>query len=193
MFFLLNAYRAKSVDCFVITGTTVSLIIKPKKAINIANTKIDFAILFMLIPQARMTVISEFKLKLLSVITVANNTPIGIVITNTEGRWRIIIKNAILNGIPYIDICLINVIKVSEAKIIDVKTKTPIINISITCFKIYLSSSPICFNLKIIFFINLLNLFKIYPRKYYIIKILIWQCLQKIRKFCIGKRRFFLL
>ena len=33
------------------------------------------------------------------------------------------------------------VIKVSDAKMIDVKTHTPIINISIICLRIYLSSS----------------------------------------------------
>ena len=59
------------------------------------------------------------------------------------------IKNAILNGMPYMEICLINVINVSEANIMEVKTKTPMINISITCFKIYLSSNFKFFNLYI--------------------------------------------
>ena len=107
----------------------------------IEKIKIGFAILLIPIPQARITVISELKLKPFKVITVASKTPIGIVITKTEGKCRIIIKKAILNGTPYIEICLIRVIKASEANIIDVKTKTPITNISITCLRIYLSSN----------------------------------------------------
>ena len=141
MFFCPKAYNAKSVDCFVITGTIVSLMKKLINAITIANIKIGFAILFKPIPHALITVISELKLSPLRVITVESRTPIGIVITNTEGKCKMIIINAILNGIPYFEICLINVIKVSEAKMMDVNTKTPIINIVITCFKIYLSKS----------------------------------------------------
>ena len=107
----------------------------------IANINIGLAILFNPIPHARITVISELKLRAFSVITVDNKTPIGIVITNTDGKCRIIIIKAILKGMPYLEICFINVIKVSDAKMIEVKTKTPMIKTAITCFKIYLSRS----------------------------------------------------
>ncbi len=103
--------------------------------------KIGFAILFIPIPHERITVISELRLRLFKVITVDSKTPIGIVMTKTEGKCNIIIINASLNGIPYFAICLIKVIKVSDAKIMDVKTKTPIINIEIIWVKIYLSSN----------------------------------------------------
>ena len=109
--------------------------------LTIAKAKIGFAILFNPIPQARITVISELRLNPFNVITVASNTPIGIVITKTDGKCKMIIINAYLNGIPYLEICLIRVINVSEANIMDVNTNTPIINIVITCLKIYLSTS----------------------------------------------------
>ena len=48
---------------------------------------------------------------------------------------------AILKGIPYLEICFIKVMKVSDAKIIDVNTKTPIKNTAINCFNKYLSKS----------------------------------------------------
>jgi len=114
------------------TGTTVSLTRKLMNAIIIANIKIGLAILFIPMPQERITVISELKLSPFKVITVDKRTPIGIVITNTEGRCKIIIINAILKGIPYLAICLIKVIKVSDANIMEVNTNTPIINIEIT-------------------------------------------------------------
>ena len=114
---------------------------KLKIDITIAKIKIGFAILFKPIPQARITVISDFKLSPLSVITVARRTPIGIVITITCGRFRIIIIRATLNGMPKSEICLIRVMNVSDAKMIDVNTQTPIRNISIICLKIYLSSN----------------------------------------------------
>ena len=155
IFFCPNAHKARSLDCFVAIGTIVSFIKKLANDITIANTNIGFAIRFKPIPQERITVISEDKLNLLSVITVESKTPIGIVITNTDGKFKIIIINATLNGIPYIEICLINVMNVSDAKIIAVKTNTPIKNISITCFKMYLSSNlSFLYNL-IIFRINL--------------------------------------
>ena len=109
--------------------------------------KIGFAIRLMPMPQERITVISEFKLRLFSVITVESSTPIGIVMTKTEGKCRIIIIKASLKGIPYLAICLRSVRNVSEAKIIDVKMSTPIINREITCVSIYLSSSFSCLNL----------------------------------------------
>ena len=112
--------------------------------------KIGFAIRFSPIPQALMTVISEDKLNLFNVITVASKTPIGIVITITAGKFSKIIMNATLNGIPNFAICLINVMKVSEAKIIVVKTNTPIKNISMTCFRIYRSKIFVLFNLSFI-------------------------------------------
>ena len=90
-------------------------------------------------PHALITVNSEDKLNLFNVITVDNKTPIGIVKTTTPGRVNQTIKNATLNGIPNFAICLIKVIKVSEANIIVVKTNTPIKNISIPCLIIYLS------------------------------------------------------
>lgn len=119
---------------------------------DIANIKIGFAILFKPIPHARITVISDFKLNPFSVITVASRTPIGIVITIICGRFNTIIINATLNGIPNNEICLISVINVSEAKIIEVKTQTPIKNISITCFRIYLSKTEILLIFLIYFF-----------------------------------------
>ena len=140
MFFCPKAHNARSLDCLVITGTTVSLIKKLDNDIKIAKIKIGFAIRFKPIPQARITVISEDKLNLFKVITVANKTPIGIVITITEGKFNKIIINATLKGIPNFAICLIKVIKVSDAKMIVVKTNTPIKNISITCFEMYLSN-----------------------------------------------------
>ena len=123
----------------MVIGTIVSLIKKVKNAIKIAKIKIGLDILFMLIPQAFNIVISDCKHILLTTITVENNTLIGIVITITAGRFKRIIINAILKGIPYVDICFINEIKVSEAKIIEVKTIIPRTNTSITCFNIYLS------------------------------------------------------
>ena len=86
-----------------------------------AKAKIGFAILEMPMPQARSTVISEFKLNLFMVMTVAKRVEIGMVITKTCGRFRIIIIIAILNGMPNCVICFISCVKVSEAKIIDVK------------------------------------------------------------------------
>ena len=71
--------------------------------------------------------------------TVANKTLIGIVITITEGKFNKIIINAICTDIPYIEICFINEIKVSDANIIEVKTTIPRINTSIICRNIYLS------------------------------------------------------
>ena len=121
------------------TGTTLSLIKKLDNDIITAKIKIGFAILFNPIPHALITVISEDKLNLFNVITVASNTPIGIVITITDGKFNKIRMNATLNGIPNFAICLIKVIKVSDAKMIVVKTNTPIKNISMTCFKMYLS------------------------------------------------------
>ena len=85
-FFWLNATPASFVDNLVENGTIVSLIKKLIIHITIAKTKIGFAIRFKPIPQARITVISELKLKPLSVITVASKTPIGIVITKTSGK-----------------------------------------------------------------------------------------------------------
>ena len=70
----------------VITGTTVSFTIKLTLAITMANIKMGFEILFIPIPHARITVISELRLKLFNVITVASKTPIGIVITKTDGK-----------------------------------------------------------------------------------------------------------
>ena len=51
--------------------------------IKSAKINIGFAILFSPIPQALITVISDFKLSPFNVITVASKTPIGIVITIT--------------------------------------------------------------------------------------------------------------
>ena len=115
------------------------LIKKLNNDIKIAKIKIGFAILFKPIPQARITVISDAKLNLFNVITVASKTPIGIVITTTDGRFRIIIINATLNGIPKSEICFIRVMNVSDAKMIEVNTQTPIKNISTICFRMYLS------------------------------------------------------
>ena len=109
--------------------------------------KIGFAIRFKPIPHDLITVISELKLSPLSVITVDSKTPIGIVITNTDGKCRIIMIKAILKGIPYFAICFINVINVSDANIMEVKIKTPIINIEITCVNMYLSNRLNCLNL----------------------------------------------
>ena len=75
-----------------------------------------------------------------------------------------IIKNAILKGIPYLEICLISVMKVSEANIIDVNTKTPIMNMVITCFKMYLSKS---FILRYLIIDFMINFFKTFPQKNY--------------------------
>lgn len=124
----------------------LSFTTKQQTDIAIANINIGFAIRFNPIPQERKTVISDERLSLLSVITVANKTPSGIVITMIDGRFKMTILNATENGIPNIEICLISVIKVSEAKIIDVKIQTPIINTSITCERINLSRSFIFSN-----------------------------------------------
>ena len=81
-------------------GTIVSLI-STIISINITDKpKIGFAIFAILIPQERITVISELRQSLFIVITVENRQLIGIVITITEGRFKIIIIIAILNGIP---------------------------------------------------------------------------------------------
>ena len=135
-------------------GTILSLMKKLNIDITIAKIKIGFGILFNPIPHALITVISDARLSLFNVITVESKTPIGIVITITEGKFNKIIINATLNGIPNNDICLISVINVSDAKIIDVNTQTPIRNISITCFRMYLSRSVILF----IFSFNLSNM-----------------------------------
>ena len=92
-------------------------------------------------PQALITVISELKLSPFNVITVDSKTPIGIVITKTDGKCKIMIIKAILKGIPYLEICVISVMNVSEAKMIDVNTKTPIMNIIIALRYIYLKAS----------------------------------------------------
>ena len=123
------------------TGTIVSFMKKLARHITAANTNTGFAILLKPMPQALITVNSEARLSLLSVITVERSTPIGIVITNIDGKLNITSINATLNGIPYLAICLIKVINVSDANIIEVNTNTPIINISITCLRMYLSKS----------------------------------------------------
>ncbi len=66
--------------------------------------------------------------------------------------------NATLNGMPNFAICLIKVMNVSDAKMIVVKTKTPIKNISITCFKIYLSKIFTLLYLSLILSIILSNI-----------------------------------
>ena len=48
----------------------------------------------------------------------------------TRDTQSVLLK--ILKGIPNFAICFIKVIKVSDAKIIEVNTKIPIINIAIT-------------------------------------------------------------
>ena len=124
------------------------------------------AILLIPIPHDRNTVISELKLKLFSVITVDSRTPIGIDITKTDGKCRIMIINATLNGIPYFAICLKSVINVSDANIIDVKINTPIINMDITCVNIYLSSSFCLLNLCINSLISLVTKLLYHSPKY---------------------------
>ena len=89
---------------------------------------IDFDILSKLMPHAFRMVNSDCRHILLIVITDANSTLIGIVITITAGKLSIIIIKAIFIGIPYDEICFISVRNVSEAKMIEVKTITPSIN-----------------------------------------------------------------
>ena len=107
---------------------------------EIAKANAGFAILDSPIAHERMTVISELRLSLLIVITIENNTPIGIERTRIEGNFKTTMSIAILKGIPYIEICLIKEVKVSEANTIDVKITIPIKNTSRSCFEIYLSS-----------------------------------------------------
>ncbi|GBF22845.1 hypothetical protein tpqmel_0249 [Candidatus Gastranaerophilus sp. (ex Termes propinquus)] len=123
----------------MVAGTTSSFIKKPASAITTEKTSTGRAIRAIPMPQERRTVISEFKLSLLSVITTAKSVEIGIVITNTCGRFSIIIITAMLNGMPYAEICFMSCVKVSEAKIIEVKIMTPKIKISKTLLKMYLS------------------------------------------------------
>ena len=100
--FNVQEYIMTKIDIFsgFLGAGKTTLIKKLIKDMAIAKIKIGFAILFKPIPQARITVISDNKLKLFKVITVANKTPIGIVITKIAGRCNIIIISAILNGTP---------------------------------------------------------------------------------------------
>ena len=91
---------ARCFEVILVVGTITSLIKKLTRVITIAKAKIGFEILEILIPQALSTVISEFRLSLFIVITVAKRVEIGIVITNTCGRFRIIIISAMLKGMP---------------------------------------------------------------------------------------------
>jgi len=105
-----------------------------------AKINIGFAILLIPIPHDLITVISEDKLNLFKTITVAKSTPIGMDKTIAVGKFKSIMINAILNGTPNCDICLIKVMNVSDANMIVEKTNTPIKNITMICFKRYLSN-----------------------------------------------------
>ena len=80
--------------------TMVSLIKNVTKVASAANTKIGFAILLTLTPQARRTVNSEARHILFTVITVANKTLIGIDITTIAGKLSKISIKATFTGIP---------------------------------------------------------------------------------------------
>lgn len=121
-------------------------------------------------PQALKTVISEFKLNLFIVITVAKRVEIGIVITKTWGKFKIIIIMAMLKGMPYKVICLINWVKVSDAKMIEVKIITPKTKTSKSCFTMYSSkreteSNPFCLN-NLLYALNFLCI-KVYFSRFY--------------------------